>query len=118
MRSGYNMEHPVNVRNGNARHIITRVRRDAAFLAGMSAVLGLLVYGAGWVWLAFLAGPVIVEYPADFATVAGIFIGIAIDLGIVVGLVGLILESLGKIGNASARTGEERQEALVSVAPD
>ena len=84
----------------------------------VSGIVGLLIYAGGWVWYAFLSGPATVTYPAGCAAVAGTFVGAAVDLGIVIGVVGLLLEATAKVRHPSVRADEGREDALVSVTPD
>ena len=109
MRSGYNMEKAVEAPTGRARHIVAKICRDARIVAIVSTIVGAGVYGAGWVWLAFLSGASITVYPQGCAIVAGVFVGIGIDTGIVVGLIGLVTEATEKIRHPSVRAADNRK---------
>ena len=57
-----------------------QIRRDLAIIAGVSAGIGAVIFAFGF--LAFGAA----GYPVSVGTIAGGFIGIGIDLGIVLGV--------------------------------
>jgi hypothetical protein len=85
--SGYNMEKQFTPVSRIATGI-DRARRDLTRIAVASAAVGTLTFCGGLVTITLSDG----QYPVAIATIAGVFMGIAIDLGVVLGIFGVATE--------------------------
>ena len=67
---------------------IDRARRDLTRIALASALVGIAIFCTGLAIAAVQGG----GYPLPLGTAAGVFVGIAVDLGIALGVCGVALE--------------------------